>query len=143
MASLKLDDQLCFAVYSAALAFNRAYKPLLDPLGLTYPQYLVLMVLWAEDDQTVGAIGNCLFLESSTLSPLLKRLQSLGLIVRTRDSKDERQVRVRLTPAARKLSRAALEVQSCVAGLTRMPSAALAKLKTDVERLRDCLLITD
>jgi len=93
----KLDDFLCFAIYSANLAVNRVYKPLLDQLGLTYPQYLVLVVLYEEDDQTVGRLGDKLFLDSSTLTPLLKRMESVGYVTRQRDPQDERQVRVRLT----------------------------------------------
>ncbi|MCW5689006.1 MAG: MarR family transcriptional regulator, partial [Pseudolabrys sp.] len=101
-------DLLCFAIYSAGHAFNRVYKPLLDKLGLTYPQYLVMVALWAENDQTVGQIGDTLFLESSTLTPLLKRLEGLGLLTRRRDPEDERQVRLCLTDkgdALRKQSR--------------------------------------
>ena len=93
----KLDDFLCFAVYSASHAFNRLYKPLLDELGLTYPQYLVMVTLWERDDRTVGEIGERLFLESNTLTPLLKRMEAAGLVSRSRDPADERQVRLRLT----------------------------------------------
>ncbi|MCI0753660.1 MarR family winged helix-turn-helix transcriptional regulator [Teichococcus vastitatis] len=100
---LKLENFLCFAIHSTAHAIQRANKPLLDQLGLTYPQYLVMVVLWAEDDQTVSAIGDRLFLESSTLTPLLKRLQAAGLIERARDAEDERQVRIRLTEQGRAL----------------------------------------
>ncbi len=89
---------LCFAVYSANLAFNRAYKPLFEGLGLTYPQYVALVALNEEDGQTVSQLGQKLFLESSTLTPLLKRLEANGYVTRRRDSEDERQVRVSLTP---------------------------------------------
>lgn len=92
-----LDDFLCFGVYSTGLAFNRVYKPLLDRLGLTYPQYLVMVALARRDDQTVGELGQQLFLESNTLTPLIKRLEAAGLVDRRRDSADERVVRVRLT----------------------------------------------
>ncbi|KAA2211543.1 MarR family winged helix-turn-helix transcriptional regulator [Teichococcus oryzae] len=98
-----LDSLLCFALHSTAHAIQRANKPLLDALGLTYPQYLVMVVLWAEDGQTVGGIGERLFLESSTLTPLLKRLQAAGLVERRRDSQDERQVRIHLTEAGHAL----------------------------------------
>ncbi|WP_207461029.1 MarR family transcriptional regulator [Azospirillum sp. SYSU D00513] len=98
-----LDEFLCFAIHSTARAINRAAKPLLDELGLTYPQYLVMVVLWAEDDQTVGQIGEKLFLESSTLTPLLKRLEQAGYVRRARDAADERLVRVRLTETGRAL----------------------------------------
>lgn len=94
---LDLDEYLCFALHSAAQAVGRANKPLLDQLGLTYPQFLVMLVLWTEDDQTVGSIGDRLFLESNTLTPLLKRLEAAGYIHRARDTADERQVRIRLT----------------------------------------------
>jgi DNA-binding MarR family transcriptional regulator len=94
---LRLDRQLCFAVYSAAHAFNRFYKPLLSQLGLTYPQYLVLLVLWEDDGLTVSAIGERLLLDSGTLTPLLKRLEAMGLVSRRRDERDERQVMIRLT----------------------------------------------
>jgi DNA-binding MarR family transcriptional regulator len=136
MASLNLEDQLCFAVYSTEHAFNRAYKPLLDPLGITYPQYLVLLVLWAEDNRTVSSIGKVLFLESSTLTPLLKRLQTQGLITRVRDTADERQVRVRLTPAGKKLAQAARNVPKCMEQATGLPNDLLMRIKRDVEVLR-------
>ena len=97
----KLPNFLCFAVYSANLAFGRAYKPLLDPLGLTYTQYVALVALRESDDQTVGVLGEKLFLESNTLTPMLKKLEALGYIQRRRDPADERQVRVSLTPAGR------------------------------------------
>ena len=99
----KLPTFLCFAVYSANLAFGRAYKPLLDALGLTYTQYIALVALYDEDDQTVSALGEKLFLESNTLTPILKKLESMGFIRRGRDPADERQVRVSLTPAGRRL----------------------------------------
>ena len=97
----KLDDFLCFAIYSTNLAVNRVYKPLLDELGLTYPQYIVLIALYDEDNQTVGGLGDKLFLDSSTLTPLLKRMEAMGHLTRQRDPEDERQVRVRLTPQGR------------------------------------------
>ena len=94
----KLERQLCFAVYSTAHAFTRAYKPILDKIGLTYPQYLAMLVLWEKSELPVKTIGEKLDLDSGTLSPLLKRLEQNGLIKRTRDSRDERQVLVSLTP---------------------------------------------
>ncbi|WP_207458816.1 MarR family transcriptional regulator [Azospirillum sp. SYSU D00513] len=105
--SLRLDEFLCFAIHSTAHAIHRASKPMLDGLGLTYPQYLVMVVLWAKDEQTVGRIGEKLFLESSTLTPLLKRLAAAGYVERARDSADERQVRVRLTEKGRELHKKA------------------------------------
>src|SRR5437764_15290881 len=92
-AVLDVDDNLCFAIYSAGHAFNRIYKPLLQALDLTYPQYLVMVALWSRDDQTVGSLGDKLLLESSTLTPLLKRLEAMGHLTRSRDPADERQVR--------------------------------------------------
>jgi DNA-binding MarR family transcriptional regulator len=100
---LRLDAQLCFAVYSAAHAFTAAYKPLLKSFGLTYPQYLVLLVLWEKDGLSVKEIGTRLRLDSGTVTPLLKRLQAAGLITRERDPKDERNLRVELTEAGRTL----------------------------------------
>src|SRR5215475_5783118 len=94
---LRLDNQICFAVYSAAHAFNRVYKPLLDRLGLTYPQYLVMLVLWERDGVPLKEIGERLFLDSGTLTPLLKRLEVAGLVKRSRSSEDERQVKITLT----------------------------------------------
>ncbi|PVE21530.1 MarR family transcriptional regulator [Microvirga sp. KLBC 81] len=99
----KLSSFLCFAIYSANLAFGRAYKPILDKLGLTYTQYIAMVALSEEDDQTVRALGEKMFLESNTLTPILKKLESIGYIRRQRDSADERQVRVSLTPAGRRL----------------------------------------
>jgi DNA-binding MarR family transcriptional regulator len=101
--SPKLPNFLCFAVYSANLAFGRVYKPVLDALGLTYTQYIALVALGDEDDQTVGALGERLFLESNTLTPILKKLETMDLIGRQRDPADERQVRVKLTPAGRRM----------------------------------------
>jgi DNA-binding MarR family transcriptional regulator len=99
----KLANYLCFAIYSANLAFGRAYKPLLDKLGLTYTQYIALVALSEEDGQTVRALGEKLFLESNTLTPILKKLEATGYLKRQRDTADERQVRVSLTPAGRQL----------------------------------------
>src|SRR5215470_10750131 len=104
-----LDDFLCFAIYSTNLAVNRLNKPVLDELGLTYLQYVVLVSLYEHDDQTVSSLGEKLFLDSSTLTPLLKRLEAMGHITRQRDPEDERQVRVRLTPQGRSLRKKAFE----------------------------------
>jgi MarR family transcriptional regulator, organic hydroperoxide resistance regulator len=99
----KLADFLCFAVYSANLAFGRAYKPLLDELGLTYTQYIAIVALWEQDNQTVSSLGEKLFLESNTLTPILKKLESMGYLRRQRDATDERQVLISLTDAGRGL----------------------------------------
>jgi DNA-binding MarR family transcriptional regulator len=100
---LKLSDFLCFAVYSSNLAFGKAYKPMLERLGLTYTQYITLVALWEEDNQTVGSLGEKLFLESNTLTPILKKLEGMGYVLRQRDPEDERQVRINLTKEGRKL----------------------------------------
>ena len=98
-----LGDFLCFAIYSANLAFGRAYKPILDKVGLTYPQYIAIVALWEEDNQTVSSLGEKLFLESNTLTPLLKKLEAMGYVRRQRSAADERQVVVSLTDAGRRL----------------------------------------
>ncbi len=117
----KLANQLCFAVYSTAHAFNKVYKPLLDPLGLTYPQYLVMLILWDEDEVTVKDLGQRLQLDSGTLTPLLKRLEANGLVTRRRSQADERRVVVTLTEAGRALNEKAEGVPRdlfCSTGLT-------------------------
>lgn len=135
-----LEDFVCFAIYSAGHAFNRVYKPLLSALDLTYPQYLVMVALWINDDQTVGDLGEKLFLESSTLTPLLKRLESAGLVTRKRDKDDERQVRVRLTAKGGALRAKARSVGECAFEATGMSEAALRRLQSDIATLRDNLL---
>ncbi|MBR0665449.1 MarR family transcriptional regulator [Roseomonas hellenica] len=134
-----LDDHLCYAIYSAGIAIQRVYKPLLDALGLTYPQYLVLNVLWREDGQTVGGIAERLALESSTLTPLLKRLEAAGLVRRTRNPLNERQVLVALTEAGRALrSRAGCVGESLLAASGQSP-AQLGALNREVRALRDAI----
>jgi len=137
--ALRLDDFLCFAVYSANHAFNRVYKPLLDKLGLTYPQYLVMVLLWEKDDQTVGSLGDRLFLESSTLTPLLKRLEALGLVERHRDPADERQVRVRLSQSGKTLRLKAASVPQCILEASGLTAEELRRLQTKISALRDTL----
>src|SRR5512138_3124386 len=112
---LRLDHQLCFALYSASLAMTKFYKPLLDPLGLTYPQYLVMLVLWEADGVTVSQLGERLSLDSGTLTPLLKRLQAQGLVQRLRDASDERRVLLQLTARGRALKAKALTIPECIA----------------------------
>jgi MarR family transcriptional regulator, organic hydroperoxide resistance regulator len=112
--ALKVDEFLCFEVYSVNHAFNRVYKPLLNKLHLTYPQYLVIVLLWERDGQTVGELGARLSLKSNTLTPLLKRLETLGYIKRRRDPADERQVRVQLTKRGRRLRAKALHIPGCI-----------------------------
>jgi MarR family transcriptional regulator, organic hydroperoxide resistance regulator len=136
---LKLNDFLCYAVYSTGQAFNRVYKPLLDRLGLTYPQYLVMVALWERDDQTVGGIGEKLSLESSTLTPLLKRLEARQYVKRNRDPCDERQVRVRLTEKGRRLRTKALEIPSCILQASGLSVAELERLVAEILALRHAL----
>lgn len=132
-----LDDQLCYAIYSAGIAIQRAYKPLLDELGLTYPQYLVLNVLWREDGQTVGRIAEQLALESSTLTPLLKRLEVAGLIHRTRNPENERQVVVALTDQGRALEGRAGCLGEALLEVSGQSPGELGDLNVKVRRLRD------
>ena len=134
------DDFICFAIYSTEHAFSRVYKPLLEKLGLTYPQYLVLVALWAKDDQTVGDLGKVLFLESSTLTPLLKRLEGLEFLTRSRDPLDERQVRVKLTRKGKALQDKARDFPSCVDGATGLSDDALGKLRANILSMRTALL---
>jgi DNA-binding MarR family transcriptional regulator len=136
---LHLDNQLCFAVYSTSHAFTRVYKPLLDALGLTYPQYLVMMILWEQDGQTVGAVGERLFLESSTLTPLLKRLEAAGLVERRRSVDDQRQVRLYLTETGQALQAKAQSVPPCILSATGLEVPELAALKAEIVRLRASL----
>jgi DNA-binding MarR family transcriptional regulator len=134
----KLANYLCFAIYSANLAFGRAYKPVLDKLGLTYTQYIALVALSEEDNQTVGALGEKMFLESNTLTPILKKLESIGYIRRQRDPADERQVRVSLTPAGRNV----VETDPGAAALLEATGLGedFPVVQKTVARLRDNLL---
>ncbi|NBE07466.1 MarR family winged helix-turn-helix transcriptional regulator [Paragemmobacter ruber] len=132
-------QMLCFALYSAGHAMQAAYKPLLDPLGLTYPQYLVLAALWDRDGQTVGQLGATLFLESNTLTPLLKRLEQAGWISRGRDKADERQVRLHLTDAGRALQDKAAPVPLCFLENTGLSADQATDLRDVLAILRDRL----
>lgn len=136
----RLDEQLCFALYSATLAMNRRYREALAPLGLTYPQYLVMLVLWQFDGRRVGELGDLLHLDSATLTPLLKRLEALGLVARGRDPADERVVRVTLTPAGRALQDKAVEVPVRIACAAGLPLADIHDLRERLGVLRDRLL---
>jgi len=137
--SLTLQDQLCYAVYSAALAINRAYKPALDDLGLTYPQYLAMLVLWERDRLAVKEIADRLMLESSTLTPLLKRLEAAGLVVRRRSAEDERQVLVELTDAGRALQERAACVPTTMLAASGLKVEDLRRLNREIRALRDSL----
>ena len=135
-SALLLDNQLCFALYSASLAMTKLYKPLLETLGLTYPQYLVMLVLWEQDGLTVSALGERLFLDSGTLTPLLKRMEQSGLVSRQRSVEDERRVEVSLTPDGRKLKTRAASVPACVVEAAGCPIPELMTLTQDVQSLR-------
>jgi DNA-binding MarR family transcriptional regulator len=139
-AWLKLDHQLCFALYSASLAMTKLYKPLLEPLGLTYPQYLVMLVLWESDGLTVSQVGERLALDSGTLTPLLKRLEAAGLVQRLRDSADERRVLLQLTAAGRALKARALTLPETVACATGCALDELAALTARLKALRQQIL---
>jgi DNA-binding MarR family transcriptional regulator len=136
---LLLDQQLCFALYSANLALHKLYRQLLTQLDVTYPQYLVLLVLWEKDDVTVSEIGERLFLDSATLTPLLKRLEAAGLLNRQRSRKDERQVVVTLTEQGAELRRKAENIPESVFCATACDGDTLTSLKTGLETLRDNL----
>ena len=136
---LRLDQQICFALYGAAHAFTRAYKPLLDPIGLTYPQYLVMMALWEKETSTVKALGEMLGLDSGTLSPLLKRLEHAGLITRKRGTVDERQVLVALTPKGADLKKEGVKIMAAIGGATGCGLEELAQLRDQVNALKEGL----
>ena len=137
-ASPGLADFLCFAVYSANLAFGRAYKPILEPLGLTYPQYIAIVALWEEDNQTVSSLGEKLFLESNTLTPMLKKLEAMGYVRRRRAAADERQVVVSLTDAGRRL-REKLSTASLLKA-TGLDAEAFSRMQKGVVALRDNMI---
>ena len=138
-ASLLLDNQLCFALYSASLAMTKFYKPLLDELGLTYPQYLVMLVLWEQDGPTVSELGTRLNLDSGTLTPLLKRLEALGFVTRIRDVHDERRVHITLTAEGRRLKARALKVPGCIRDAAQCSMSELVQLKRQLHGLRERL----
>lgn len=137
--SARLDNQLCFAVHAAAHAFNRAYRPLLEHIGLTYPQYLAMLALWEEDNLTVKALGGRLFLDSGTLSPLLKRMEQAGLLQRRRDGRDERQVLVTLTPRGREMKQETAHVMPSLLAKTGCSVSDADDLKTRLHALRAML----
>ena len=132
---LLLDNQLCFALYSASLAMTKLYKPLLDTLGLTYPQYLVMLVLWETAPRTVKALGQALDLDSGTLTPLLKRLEAAGFVTRRRDAQDERKVQIELTDAGRALREKAAEVPAALACQLHLPLDEIVELRTTLQDL--------
>lgn len=137
--ALRLDNQVCFALYSASHAMSKAYKPHLDALGLTYPQYVAMLVLWERDGLTVTEISERLYLDSGTLTPLLKRLEAAGYISRLRDTADERRVLVQLTAAGRKLKAKAVAIPACMLEAMQCSINELAALTRQVQQLRDRL----
>jgi len=136
---LLLGNQLCFAIYSTAHAFNRVYKPLLDRLGLTYPQYLVMLVLWERDGLSVKDVGERLFLDSGTLTPLLKRLEAAEFIKRTRSTEDERQVLIALTARGHALKEKARAVPQAILAASECSVTELSAMKNELVALRDRL----
>jgi DNA-binding MarR family transcriptional regulator len=138
-AALLLDNQLCFALYSASLAMTKLYKPLLDELGLTYPQYVAMLALWERDGLMVSELGERLSLDSGTLTPLLKRLEAAGLIARIRDTADERRVHITLTAAGRKLKARARKIPGCVLAASQCSITDLISLTRQVQALKQHL----
>jgi MarR family transcriptional regulator, organic hydroperoxide resistance regulator len=138
-ALLQLDNQICFALYSASLAMTKLYKPLLDELGLTYPQYLAMLALWEQDGLAVSELGRRLSLDSGTLTPLLKRLETAGFVTRIRDAADERRVHITLTSAGRRLKTRAAKIPPCVLEASGCSLAELIDLKDRLRELRDRL----
>lgn len=137
-ANPKLSDFLCFAVYSTNLAFGKAYKPILEKLGLTYTQYITIVALWEEDDQTVGSLGEKLFLESNTLTPILKKLEAMGYLQRQRDPADERQVRINLTKEGKALREGRPETG--LAGATGLTQDEFTQMQKAIVKLRNNLI---
>jgi len=134
---LALDAQLCFALYATSLALTKRYKPLLAPLGLTYPQYLVMLVLWEGDGITVSQLGDRLELDSGTLTPLLKRLEAAGLVQRLRDTADERRVLLRLSASGRALRKRATGIPLAIGTAVGCSASEAQRLKARVHRLRE------
>ena len=138
-AMLQLDNQLCFALYSTSLAMTKIYKPLLDELGLTYPQYLAMLVLWEKDGLMVSELGQRLYLDSGTLTPLLKRLESSGFITRIRAVEDERRVHITLTSSGRKLKAKAAKIPACILSASQCSISEISDLTRQVQSLRQHL----
>ncbi|AEG48083.1 transcriptional regulator, MarR family [Sphingobium chlorophenolicum L-1] len=138
-AALPLDDQLCFSLYAASMAISRAYKPMLDRLGITYPQYLVLHALWEQDGRTIGQIAERLSLESSTVTPLVKRLEAGGFLTRARSAADERRVDVRLTERGAAMREECGCLGEALLERSGMDGARLADLNGQVKQLWSAL----
>ena len=137
---LRLDNQLCFALYSTSLAMTKVYKPLLEELGLTYPQYLAMLVLWERDGLMVSELGQKLYLDSGTLTPLLKRLEASGYVSRIRDVEDERRVYITLTSSGRKLKTRATKIPGCILSASQCSVPELMNLNSQVQALRQQLI---
>ena len=137
MASLRLDDQLCFGLYSASRAVTSLYRVVLEDLDLTYPQYLVMLALWERDHRLVKELGAELNLDSGTLSPLLKRLQTAGLVVRNRQADDERSVRVSLSDAGKALQEKAKGIPDVIGTAMSLDDAGVARLRAELDRLTE------
>lgn len=138
-AALLLDNQLCFALYSSSQAMTQMYKPLLEALDLTYPQYLVMLLLWEQDGQTVSALGERLYLDSGTLTPLLKRMEAKGILLRQRAKLDERRVEIFLTAQGRQLKTRAGKIPGCVLQAASCPLPELMALTKQLQALRQRL----
>ena len=138
-ALLQLDNQLCFALYSTSLAMTKIYKPQLDELGLTYPQYLAMLVLWEKDGLMVSELGQRLYLDSGTLTPLLKRLEASGFIARIRAVEDERRVHITLTSSGRKLKAKAARIPACILSASQCSISEISDLTRLVQSLRQHL----
>ncbi len=138
-AMLQLDNQLCFALYSTSLAMTKIYKPMLDELGLTYPQYLAMLVLWEKDGLMVSELGQRLYLDSGTLTPLLKRLEAAGFITRIRAVEDERRVHITLTSSGRKLMAKAVKIPACILSASQCSISEISDLTRQVQSLRQHL----
>ena len=138
---LKLDNQLCFALYSASLAMTKLYKPVLAKVGLTYPQYLVMLALWEQDGQTVSELGERLFLDSGTLTPLLKRLEASGWLKRTRARDDERRVLISLTERGAGLKDQACAIPACMLRATRCAAPEIQTITRQIQALRERLTL--
>jgi DNA-binding MarR family transcriptional regulator len=135
-AMLQLDNQLCFALYSTSLAMTKLYKPMLEEMGLTYPQYLAMLVLWEQDGLTVSQLGEKLYLNSGTLTPLLKRMETAGLLSRIRAVQDERRVHITLTAEGRKLKAKAAKIPGCIMSATQCSIPELVSLTQQVQSFR-------
>ena len=140
LSPLLLDKQLCFALYSSSLAMTKLYKPLLAELALTYPQYLVMLALWERDEVTVSELGERLYLDSGTLTPLLKRLEAASLLTRQRDSADERCVYLKLTATGRKLKARAATIPPCILEASKRSLQEISALTKQIKQLRDDLV---